>query len=96
MKNKKTKQKSPKLASAWETRLRLRAKGSKLYAKGDELQVEGEKLQAKGNKLRAKGNRLWAETILEVYGNIKVEWKNYDYEKQDYECHLETGEVFRP
>jgi hypothetical protein len=26
----------------------------------------------------------------------KLEWKNYDSEKQDYECHLETGDVFKP
>ena len=54
------------------------------------------KLWAEGNKLRAEGDKLWAEGILEVYGNIKLEWKNYSSEKQDSECHLETGEVFRP
>jgi hypothetical protein len=46
--------------------------------------------------LQAEGDKLWAEGILAVYGNIKLEWKNWSSEKQDYECHLETGEVFKP
>jgi len=75
---------------------KLRAEGDKLWAEGDKLRVEGNKLWAEGNKLRAEGDKLWAEGILEVYGNIKLEWKNYSSEKQDSECHLETGEVFRP
>ena len=45
---------------------------------------------------RAEGDKLWAEAILQVYGNIKVKWKNYNSNKNDYECHLETGEVFKP
>ena len=54
------------------------------------------KLRAEGNKLWAEGDKLWAEAILEVHGNIKLEWKNWDSEKRDSECHLETGEIFRP
>ena len=46
-------------------------------------------------KLRAEGNKLWAEAIIEVYGNIKIEWKNWTLGKGS-ECHLETGEVFKP
>ena len=87
----------------WKIRLKLRAEGdklraegSKLRAEGDKLWAEGSKLWAEGNKLRAEGNKIWAEAILEVHGNIKIEWKNYNEEKKDYECHLETGEVFRP
>ena len=53
-------------------------------------------LWAEGSKLRAEGDKLWAEGILEVYGNIELEWKNWDSQKQDYECHLETGEIFKP
>ena len=66
----------------WKLRLKLRAEGSKLCAEG--------------SKLWAEGNKLWAEAILEVYGNIKMEWENYNVEKKDYECHLETGEIFKP
>jgi len=47
-------------------------------------------------KLRAEGNKLWAEAILQVYGNIKMEWKNYNKKQNDYECHLENGKVFKP
>ena len=54
------------------------------------------KLWAEGNKLRAEGNKLWAEGILEAYGNITLRWTNYNAEKQDYECHLGNGLVFKP
>ena len=80
---------SSSLQSVWNIRIRMRAEG-------DKLRVEGDKLWAEGYKLRAEGDRLWAEAILEVCGNIKLEWKNWDSEKQDSECHLETGEVFKP
>lgn len=54
----------------------------------------GDKLRAEGSKLWAEGNKLWAEAILQVHGNIKLEWKNWS--ELGYECHLETGEVFKP
>jgi hypothetical protein len=91
------------LRFVWDVRLKLRAEGNKLYAEGDKLRAEGNKLWAEGNKLcaegdklRAEGDKLWAEAILECYGNIKLEWKNYNSEKHDFECHLETGEIFKP
>jgi len=34
--------------------------------------------------------------ILAVYGNITFGWKNYSSKKNDSECHLETGEIFKP
>jgi len=73
----------------WKIRLKLRADGNKLWA-------DGAKLKADGNKLWADGNKLWADAVLEVYGNIKIEWKNWSRKRQDYECHLETGEIFKP
>mgnify|MGYP001608758737 CR=1 FL=1 len=95
--------KSLDLGFIWKVRLslyaegnKLRAERDKLYAEGDKLYAEGDKLRAEGNKLRAEGNKLWAEAVIEVYGNIKLEWKNWDSKTQSYECHLETGEVFRP
>ena len=54
------------------------------------------RLRAEGDKLRAEGDKLWAEAIIEAHGNIKIEWKNWHDDKQSYECHLETGEVFVP
>ena len=62
--------------------------GPQLYAEGFKLRAEGFKLRAKGSRLRAEGGKLWSEAILEVHGNIKLEWKGQ-------ECHLETGEVFK-
>ena len=53
------------------------------------------KLCAESNKLRAEGDKLWAEGIIAVYGNIKIEWKNWHKDTKTYECHLETGEVFK-
>ena len=51
----------------WQRRLKLWAEVNKLLAEGD-------KLRAEGNKLRAEGNKLWEEAILEVYGDIKLQW----------------------
>ena len=77
------------LEFVWEIRMRFRAEGNKLWA-------EGNKLWAEGDKLRAEGDKLWAEGILAAHGNIKLEWENWHEDKQSYECHLETGEVFIP
>jgi len=74
---------------------KLWAEGNKLYAEGDKLYAEGYNLHAEGNKLYAEGSKLWAETILEFCGNIKLEWKNWK-DNKGYECHLETGDVFKP
>jgi hypothetical protein len=89
------KKKQLSLNFIWSIRNKLRAEGNKLWAEGEKLRVEGEKLRVEGNKLWAEGDKLWAEGILEVYGNIKLEWR-YVSKKNDYECKLETGEIFRP
>ena len=84
-----------KLLAAWRVRFQLWAEGDKLWAEGDKLWAEGDKLRAEGNKLWAEGDKLWAEGdklwaegILEVRGNVTVEWKN------DGSCVLGTGETF--
>ena len=81
--------KSLSLQFIWEYRINLHAEGDKLHA-------EGNKLWAEGDKLWAEGDKLWAEAILSIHGNIKMEWKNYNSEKNDHECHLENGEVYKP
>ena len=53
------------------------------------------KLWAEGSKLRAEGDKLWAEAILEVYGNITLDWQ-WVKSKQASRCVLGTGEVFEP
>ena len=60
------------------------------------FRAESDKLRAESDKLWAEGDKFWAEAILQVYGNIKMKWKNYNSNKNDYECHLGTGEVFKP
>lgn len=53
------------------------------------------KLRDDGDKLRAEGDKLWAEAIIEIKGNIKIEWQLVS-DKSTYRCKLETGEVFEP
>jgi len=53
------------------------------------------KLYAEGNKLCAEGDILWLDAVIAVHGNIKLEWENWDETTKSYECHLETGEVFK-
>ena len=69
---------------------KLWAEGDKFWAESNKLRAEGDKLRAEGDKLWAEGDKFWAEAILQVYGNIKMKWKNYNSNKNDYECHLET------
>ena len=83
------------LKIAWKKRAKLWAEGDKLRAEGDKLWAEGAKLWAEGAKLRAEGDKLWACAILEIKGNIKIEW-GWVLEKSAYRCKLETGEVFEP
>ena len=55
------------------------------------LWAEGDKLRAEGGKLRAEGDKLWAEAILEVKGNITLEWQ---WRGNVLDCHLEGGEIY--
>jgi hypothetical protein len=80
----------------WAEGNKMWAEGYNLWAEGNKLRAEGNKLRAEGDKLWAEGNKLWAEAIIDVHGNIRMEWKNWNEDKQAYECHLETGEVFKP
>ena len=54
------------------------------------------KLRAEGDKLRAEGSLIWANAVLAVFGNIKIEWKNWDSKKCSYECYLDNGLTFKP
>jgi hypothetical protein len=84
-----------KRAKLWAEGDKLWAEGNKLWAEGNKLWAEGAKLRAEGAKLRAEGDKLWAEAVIEIKGNILIEWE-YISEKSDYRCKLETGEVFEP
>ena len=55
----------------------------------NKLSAEGDKLWAEGTKLWAEGNKLWAEAILEVYGNITIEWISWGH------CKLGNGEEYK-
>ena len=75
-----------RVASAWQLRLKLCAEGNKLRA-------EGNKLWAEGSKLWADGDIAILSAVIEVYGNIKVEWKNWNGKHLSCELHLENGVV---
>ena len=75
---------------------KLHAEGHKQYAEGNKLRAEGHKLCVEGEKLRAEGNLLFTNAILSTFGNIELEWKNWNKEKCSYECHLGNGEVYIP
>ena len=74
----------------------LEAESNKLFAESEKLKLEIIRLREEGCNLRAEGNKIWREALIETYGDMKIEWKNFDPQKQDYECHLENGEVFKP
>ena len=76
------------LATHWQARIKLRAEGDRLWA-------EGSKLRTEGNRLWAEGDRLWAEAILDIFGNITLEWE-WVKEKEDSRCILGNGEVYDP
>ena len=78
----------------WAEGNKLCAEGNKIWAEGNKLCAEGKKLWAEGDKLCAEGNKIWAEIIIETFGNIKLEWKNWNDKYRSYECHLENGEVY--
>ncbi len=86
---KEKKGKGNRLSAVWKVRL-------KLWSEGNKLRSEGKKLWADGDKLMDGGSRLRAEGILEEFGNISLDWKNYNHDKDDNECHLENGEVYKP
>ena len=79
----------------WHIRLKFRAEGDRLRAEGGKLWAEGGKLWAEGDRLRAEGDKLWAEAILEVHGNIILEWIVRSGDRGDA-CKLQTGEIFEP
>ena len=80
------------LRKQWDERLRLRAEGDKLYSEGDKLYAEGNKLHAEGDKLYAEGRKLWACAILEIFGNITLEWL---YRDGGMDCLLGNGELYK-
>jgi len=75
------------LKSAWALRAMLHAEGAMLHAGGD-------KVYAQGAQLYAQGAKVWAEAILKIKGNIIIEWQ-WNSKRNDYDCKLETGEVFK-
>ena len=62
------------LLFVWKLRLQFWAEGYKLWAEVD--------------KLWAEGYKLWAEAVLELYGNITLDWLGVT------ECLLENGDIY--
>lgn len=75
----------------WEISKRCKSSTAKniFFAKANEFWRQG-------CEFWITGDRLWARAILREYGRtIKVEWKNYNKEKRDYECYL-NEQIFIP
>lgn len=81
------------LNSVWKKRLILREESDKLRAEGERSREEGNKLREESDKLREESERSWEECVFAAYGNIKIGWKK---QNDKWECHLETGEIFKP
>lgn len=84
------------LEIAWEKRMKLLIKAVKMRAEIDKLREEVSLLVAKRDKAIMEGEGLWRVAIIETKGNIKFKWENWSSEKKSCECHLETGEIFKP
>ena len=80
----------------WAEGDKLCAEGSKLCAEGSKLYAEGNKLYAEGSKLRAEGDLIFINAVIKTFGNIKLEWTNWNNGKHSHECHLDNGEVYIP
>ena len=83
-----------KILATWKERNKLWAEGDKLWAEGYKLRAEGYKLWAESDKLRAEGDIMFLAAVVEVYGNIPLEWKNWNDKHKSHECHLSNGEVY--
>ena len=77
---------TPEVLAAWMER-------GKLWEEGYKLRAEGEKLLAEGTKLWMESNKMLLAAMVAVYGDIDIEWKNWNEEHQSYECHLSNGVV---
>ena len=79
---------------------KLTREGNKFELKnkaiGSKLRAAGSWLYEAGSKLMAEGEHLWAVTLTWHREGVKIEWKKWSAKKQAYECHLGTGEVFKP
>ncbi len=67
-----------------------------LWNKGSKLLDASNKLLAEGGMLQKEAQKFWVDAVSEVYGDIKIDWGNWSDEKQDCECHLGNGEIFKP
>lgn len=76
------------LQIAWAERCKIRQRGIDLFKAANEVRNEGQKLQR-------EADTLWQETVTKSGRGI-MQWKNYDAKKNDWECHLSTGEIFKP
>ena len=80
---------------------------AQLQVQVDHIKVETNDIRMKAHLLLNEADRLWAEAVLEHRGNILLTWEKVYWDKVDmpsgleayahygFECHLETGEVFK-
>lgn len=80
--------------TAWIQRNKLYADGNKLRAERNKLYAERYKLYAERDKLYAEGDIVFLSAVITEYGNLALEWKNWNEAHNSYECHLENGIIF--
>lgn len=66
-----------------------------------EAWAERDKLRAEGNKLWAEGKKLWAESdiiflaaVITEFGNVAIEWRDWNEKHGSSCCRLGNGEYF--
>ena len=86
---------------------RQQIKGEYIALKSNEItynanqeSLKAEKLKLEANKLRILGEDIWIEAVYEVFGNIKIEFKDFNEKKHSHKCILylkdATTKIFNP
>jgi hypothetical protein len=78
-------QKAQKLQQAWKRQLALRQKSQQKYREALRLYrpkhhnddyARTEMIENEGDLLDAKADLLWTRAVMDIYGDVKIEWVN--------------------
>lgn len=76
-------QKAQKLQQAWKRQLALRQKSQQKYREAlrlyrpkhhDDDYARTEMIESEGDLIDAKADLLWTRAVMDIYGDVKVEW----------------------
>lgn len=74
--------------------IKVKTRGNRLWAEDYLQYARGFELCAQAETLYAEAEKLWAEAVVSAYGDVTIEWKNWNKEFWCYECHLDNGEKY--